>query len=169
MKNYYKKGAFVIYHYKVERKVLWSDTGYGLVGCWKRAVMLENPRDAETGRFTNDFYYEDWVSVKLKDEDGKIFTTTLDNIEPDIAPGSLTHEELIKLYGEIVKGSLYYSDYQNSLGVFQNTASDYYDGFWESLVDEYGSEDEAEKHDTAEEFACYCEGCEYYRPQSLAA
>ena len=164
MKNYYKKGAFVIHHYKE-----WSRKWNEWLPAWKRAVMLENPRDAETGRFTNDLRYEDYVSVKLKDEYGHIFTATLCDIEPDIAPGSLTHEELIKLYGEIVKGSLYYSDYQNSLGVFQNTASDYYDGFWESLVDEYGSEDEAEKHDTAEEFAYYCEGCEYYRPQSLAA
>ena len=169
MKNYYKKGAFVIYHYKEERKVMWSDTGYGLVGCWKRAVMLENPRDAGSGSFTNDFYYEDCVSVKLKDEDGKIFTTTIDNIEPDIAPASLTHDELVTLWGEIIRGSMYYSDYQNSLGVFQNTAMDYYEGFWEYLKDEYGSEEEAEKHDTAEEFAYYCEGCEYYRPQSIAA
>lgn len=168
MKNYYKKGAFVIYHYKEERKVLWSNTGYGLVGCWKRAVMLENPRDWY-GCFTNNYKWEDSVTIKLKDEDGNIFTTTLDNIEPDIAPASLTHDELATLWGEIVRGSMYYSDYRNSLGVFENTALDYYEGFWESLVDEYGSEAEAEKHDTAEEFAYYCEGCEYYRPQSLAA
>lgn len=168
MKNYYKKGVIVIYHYKEWHRVYYKEGGYDWVSAWKRAVMLENPRD-EYGRFTNDFRYESYVSVKLKDEEGKIFTATLDEIEPDIAPGALSHEELVQLYNEISHGSLYYSDYRNSLGVFQNTASDYYDGFWEYLKDEYGSEEEAEKHDMADEFAYYCEGCEYYRPSSLAA
>jgi len=168
MKNHYTRGTIVIYHYKEWRRVYYNESGYDWVSAWKRAVILSTPRD-EYGRFTNDFRYESYVSVNLKDEGGKIFTTTLDNIEPDIAPASLTHDELVTLWGEIVRGSMYYSDYRNSLGVFENTALDYYEGFWESLVDEYGSEAEAEKHDTAEEFAYYCEGCEYYRPQSLAA
>jgi hypothetical protein len=168
MKNYYKKDAIVIYHYKEWHRVYYNALGYDWVSVWKRAVMLENPRD-EYGRFTNDFSDEYAVNFKLKDEDGKVFTATLDEIEPDVAPGALSHEELIRLYNEIVRGSLYYSDYQNTMGVFQETAYDFYEGFWEQLKDEYGSEAEAEKHDTAEAFADYCEGCEYYRPSSLAA
>jgi len=168
MKDYFKKGAIVIYHYKEWRKVYYNALGYDWVPVWKRALMLENPRD-EYGRFTNDFSDEYAVNLKLKDEDGKIFAATLDEIEPDVAPGALSHEELVRLYNEISHGSMYYSDYRNSLGVFENTALDYYEGFWESLKYEYGSEEEADRHDNAEEFAYYCEGCEYLRPNFFAA
>ena len=158
--NYFTKGAQVIYHFKEWSRVYWSESGYGWLSKWKYAVVMETPRDSE-GRFTNDYRYEDEVSVRLKDEDGKIFTTTLDNIEPNIEPSELSHEELIQLYGEISHGSMYYSDYRNSLGVFQNVAMDFYEGFYMSLKDEYGSE-EADKHDNAENFADYCEGCDWY-------
>lgn len=168
MKNRYTKGTIVIYHYKEWRRVYYNESGYDWVSAWKRAVILSTPRD-EYGRFTNDFRYESYVSVNLKDEGGKIFTTTLDNIEPDIDPASLTNDELATLWGEIVRGSMYYSDYQNSLGVFQNTALNYYEGFYEELRYEYGSDEEADWHDTAEEFAYYCQGVEYLRPSSLVA
>lgn len=159
--NYFTKGAQVIFHFEEWTKVLWSASGWGYVPRWKRAVVMETPRDSE-GRFTNDYRYEDEVNVRLKDEDGKIFTTTLDNIEPNIEPSELSHEELIQLYGEISHGSMYYSDYRNNLGVFQNVAMDFYEGFYDSLRDEYGSEEEADKHDNAENFADYCEGCDWY-------
>lgn len=165
--NYFKKGAQVIYHYREWRKVMWSDSGYGYVDEWKRAVMVENPRD-EYGCFTNDFRYESDVFVKLKDENGKIFTATLEEIEPNIEPSELSHEELIQLYGEISHGSMYYSDYQNSLGVFQNVAMDFYEGFYDYLRQEYGSEEEADKHENAENFADYCESCDWYYPPIAA-
>ena len=164
MSNRYTKGTIVIYHYKEWRRVYYNESGYDWVPTWKRALVLSTPRD-EYGRFTNDFRYESYVSVNLKDEEGNIFTTTLDNIEPDIDPASLTCDELAKLWGEIARGSLYYSDYQNTLGVFQNTAYDYYEGFCEELWYEYGSSEEVVKHDTAEEFAYYCQSVEYLRPR----
>lgn len=162
-KNYFKKGAQVIYHHKVRRKVLWSDSGYGYVDEWKRAILVENPRD-EYGRFTNDFQYESHTFVKLKDEKGTIFTATLDEIEEDVDPAMLSFDDCKKLWREICKGSLYYSDYRNSLGVFEETAYNYYEGYWEYLVEEYG-EEKADEKDTAEEFAYYCTGCECCTPR----
>lgn len=164
--NYFKKGAQVIYHYKEWRKVLWSDSGYGYVDEWKRAILLENPRD-EYGRFTSDFTYESYVFVKMKDEDGNIFTATLEEIEEDVDPAMLTFDECKELWSEICRGSDFYCDYRNSLGVFENTAFDYYEGFWEYLVDVYGEENAYEK-DTAEEFAEYCTGCECCTPRLVA-
>lgn len=164
--NYFKKSAQVIYHYRVWRKVLWSDSGYGYVDEWKRAILLENPRD-EYGRFTNDFRYKSDISVKLKDEQGKIFTATLDEIEEDVDPAMLSFDDCKKLWREIRKGSMFTCDYRNSLGVFEKTALDYYEGFLEYLVVEYG-EEKANKKDTAEEFAYYCTGIEPCVPRLVA-
>lgn len=78
----------------------------------------------------------------------------MDDVEPDRDIETLSREELVKLWGEICKGSIYLSDYRNSLGVFEYVASDCYDSFFEYLSGEYG-EKEAEEKDTAENFADY--------------
>jgi len=164
-KNYYR-GEQVIYHFREWTKVYWSDSGFGYVDRWKRAVIVDGPRDSE-GRYTSDYRYEDEVSVKLKDEQGGVFRTTIDNIEHDIDPATLSTEELVKLYGEIAHGSMYYSDYRNSLGVFENVAMDFYDGYAdevyydmrEELGDDVSCEESYERQ-SAEGFAYYCQNCE---------
>ena len=162
-KNFFKKGAHVIYHYKEWRQVYYLTHGtHDWVHTWKRATVLETPRD-EYGRFTNDFRYERDVFVKLRDNDGKVFTATLYELEPDVDPGSLTDDELKTLWSEISHGSMYYSDYRNSLGVFENTALNYYEGYFEELCDELGSPFNAEQEQCAETFAEYYQGCEYLR------
>ncbi len=168
MKNYYTKGAYVIYHYKVRRKVLWNNHGWADLDEWKRAIILETPRD-EYGRFTNDYTWERDVTVKIMFEDGNVTTTTLDTIEPDVDPSTLSEQDVKELFKQIARGSIYYDDYRNSFGVFNHTLSDYYDGFWGKLVSEWGNEDEAEKHDTFEEFYWYCQNTEYWRPEFNAA
>lgn len=148
---YYKKGAPVIYHYQEWRKVYWSKSGYGWVDVWKRATLVAPPRD-EYGRFTN--HEPDICSVTLRDEQGNIFEANIDRVEPDRKITDLTREELVKLYSQVCRYSLYYSDYKNTLGVFQNVALEYFEGFWQYLVGEFG-EERAEKEDTAEGFAEY--------------
>lgn len=69
----------------------------------------------------------------------------------------MTIEELIKLYGQVCRFPMFYKDYKNTLGVFENVVLDCFEGFWEHLVSEYG-EEQAEKEDTAEAFADYVEG-----------
>jgi len=151
MKTYYRKGASVIYHYQEWRRVYWSKSGYGWVDVWKRATLVAPPRD-EYGRFTN--HEPDICSVTLKDEQGNIFEANIDRVEPDRKITDLTREELVKLYSQVCRYSLYYSDYKNTLGVFQNVVSVYFEGFWKYLVGEFG-EEQAEKEDTAEGFAEY--------------
>lgn len=164
MKNYYKKGSYVRYEHIERRKNAWGD--YYDSKEYTPAIVVENPRD-EYGRFTSDFRLEEDVNVKIKLESGEILNATLEEVCPDVAPGSLSIEELKKLRRQICGGSMYISDYNNTLGVFNETAYDYYEGFWEYLCEEYG--DSAEEHDTQEEFAEYCYGIEYYRPSSLSA
>lgn len=151
---YYKKGAPVIYHYQEWRRVYWSESGYGWVGKWKRATLVAPPRD-EYGRFTN--YEPDIYSVTLKDEQGHIFNADIENVEPDRKITDLTRDELIKLYDQVCRFSIYYCDYKNIFGVFQNVVLDCFEGYLEHLVSEYG-EKQAEKEDTAEAFADYVEG-----------
>lgn len=148
---YYKKGASVIYHYKEWRRVYWSDSGYGYVPVWKRCTVVCTPRNAY-GQFTT----EDWDMefVTLKDEDGRTFQASLEDVEPDRDVETLSREELVKLWGEIRKGSIYFKDYQNSLGVFEEVAHDWYVSFWMYLSGEHG-EKEVEQKDTAENFADY--------------
>lgn len=133
MEKYLKKNAPVIYHYQELREVMWSDTGVGLVPCHKKAVMIDNPRD-EYGRFAST--EDEYNTVKIKTEDGRIFTTELRNIEPNRDIVDLSKEEVKKLWDEIKKGSMYYSDYSNSLGVFENVAMDYYEGYAEQCENE---------------------------------
>lgn len=148
---YYKKGASVIYHYKEWRRVYWSDSGYGYVPVWKRCTVVCTPRNAY-GQFTT----EDWDMefVTLRDEDGRTFQASLEDVEPDRDVETLSREELVKLWGEIRKGSIYFKDYQNSLGVFDEVAHDWYVSFWMYLSGEHG-EKEVEQKDTAENFADY--------------
>lgn len=67
---------------------------------------------------------------------------------------NLSEDELKKLRTEIRGGSIYTTDYKNSLGVHPDVVCDAYDDFWSSLEDEYGYEN-AEEHDTPEEFAYF--------------
>ena len=164
MKNFFKKGSFVMYEYE-ERRTNAFGMPY-MAKEYKPAIVIENPRD-EYGQFTSDFEWKYGITVKIKFEDGETITTELKNVYPDVSPCSLTIEELKELRKQICGGSLYYGDYNNTLGVFNRTASDYYDGFWEYISSEHG--EDAEKYDTPEEFACYCYGTEYYRPSSLSA
>lgn len=151
--DYYKKGAQVIYNERICD--YYGNTGFSIKP--QQCVIEEQPRD-EQGRFTNDFQYESYITVKLRDKNGKLIVTTLDKVEPNRDPSELTFDELENLWKEIRRGSIYTSDYRNFQGVYEGIACDCYEGFWASLVDEYKEETEAEKHDTPEEFADYCIG-----------
>ena len=147
---YYKKGAQVIYHYRELRKVIWSSC-LEWVSEWKRARIVCAPRDAN-GRFVNK--ESDIEIMTLKDDSGRKFNASIDEVEPDRDIETLSREELIKLFGQICRGSIYLSDYNNSLGVFNAVVFDWYEGFWNHLIGVFG-EKEAERQDTAENFAEY--------------
>jgi hypothetical protein len=142
---------------------MWTNnpSGYDWCPVWERALVLEIPRD-EYGRFSSDM--DDYDTIKLKTESGKIVVAKLGNVEHDYDPSTLSDKELEVLYHQIVKGSLYYADYRNTLGVFENTACDYYEGFVEDLRSTYGSDELADEFDTVENFVDYCKGVEYLRP-----
>lgn len=63
----------------------------------------------------------------------------------------LSYDELICLFDEIVLGSIFTSDYNNSFGVNPSELYEYGEYFFKYLYREYGKE--WEDHDTAAEFA----------------
>ena len=170
MEHVFKRGEQVIFHYKEWTKVMWSDSGWGWVPVWKRAIVQGTPRDETTGRFTTDYRYDDEVVVRLKDEDGHVFDATIRDIEQDVDPCTLSTEELVKLYGQIRRGSMYYSDYKNTLGVFEATAMDFYEGYedelYHDLKEQLGREPSDNEFDSslsALGFSAYCQSCEAWR------
>ena len=98
---------------------MWSDSGYGWVPAWKRCKVVCTPRNAD-GKFTTDKW--DMEFVTLKDEDGRTFQASMEDVEPDRDIQTLSREELVKLWGKVCKGSIYLCDYRNSLGVFEDVA-----------------------------------------------
>lgn len=168
-KDFIKKGGRAVLHYFVRERVYYLNEGsHDYVPHTKHVRIISSPRD-EYGRFTNDFYYDDCITVKVIDERGDIEEVTIDNLEPDVDPASLSFEQLKQLYREMCKGSLYYSDYRNTLGVFENVAMDMYDSFYSSLCEDYyNNEAEIEKHDNEKEFAEYASELDCYLPEIAA-
>lgn len=151
---YYRKGASVIYHYKEWRRVWWSNSGYGWVDEWKRCSIVCTPRD-KFGRFTTNKH--DMEFVTLKDRNGLLFQASIEEVEPDRDIETLSREELVKMWGEFRRGSMYFHHYANTLGVFEEVAMEWYEGFWGYLAEEHG-EEAADVEDTAENFADYVLG-----------
>ena len=149
-RNHYKKGSQVIYHYCND---------------WRRAVIVSPPQWYRPAR-DPDFQFEG-ETVKIKDEYGKTFVAWMYEIEPDLDPVTLTKNELKSLFGQIVRGSVLYSDYKNDVGVFEHVASDLYDSFWENLKRECDyDEDKIREADNATNFAEYAKSCRrnFFRP-----
>ena len=89
----------------------------------------------------------------------------LDNLteSTNVDVNNLTKEQLWKLRQEIVLGSLYTHDYDNSFGIDPSAVSNFFDGFIEdSQVDDFGKsiDREVEEYDNAEDLYNYYCSCE---------
>lgn len=86
------------------------------------------------------------------DHDGewKIVAEDDFDIERDIF--DLSRDELVRLRKQICVCSMFVSDYINSFGVNPDALCNLCEDYWSYLCDEFG-EDEADAHDTPEEFA----------------
>ena len=120
------------------------------------ATVIGSPRDIDTKKFVSlwGYIYEDETEVLVRDEKGREFYVSLEDIEPYAEISDLSFDELKTLRSEISVGSCYLSDYENSFGVDTEYLSSLCEDYWHYLCDEYG-EDEADAHDTPEEFAIF--------------
>ena len=81
----------------------------------------------------------------------------------NIDVNNLTKEQLWKLRQEIVLGSLYTHDYDNSFGIDPSAVSNFFDGFIEDAqMDDYGRPNnrKTEEYDNAEDLYNYYRSCE---------
>lgn len=112
-------------------------------------TIVGKPRDKYTHRFCSpdDCY----AKVKVRDEKGDEYDVRCDCLSVYNTMADLDHEDFAQLRKEVVLGSCYTSDYQNSFGIDPNEVYNYCEGFGE----ETGWDEEK---DTPEAFADYCEG-----------
>lgn len=105
------------------------------------------------GTFTNT-YDDDYVVLVVDDK--HVIAESYECEDEWCSPYDLGEEELKTLFSEIRRGSIYLSDYRNSVGVTWDEASDYCDDYYRWLEEKYG--DKCDDHDNLEswlEFAIY--------------
>lgn len=98
-------------------------------------------------------YDNDTTYCILKDGD-ELRVVEEDDVHSPRTIEELSHDELMRLHGDICRGSMYYDDYRNTVDVPDGVAMQAWEDFYNELYEEYG--EAAEEHDTAQEFAdCY--------------
>lgn len=102
------------------------------------------------GKYTNR--YDDEMYI-LKKCDNEYLIVEKTDIEEYSSPYDLNEEDTETLFNEIRRGSIYLSDYANSVGCTWNEASSFCDGYYEWLYKEYG--EEYEEHDNVESWLRY--------------
>jgi len=96
-------------------------------------------------------YDEDTDYCILKDGDELRVVEECDVHSPRTID-ELSHDELMTLWGDICRGSMYYDDYRNTVDVPDGEAMQAWEDFYNELYEEYG-EEHADEHDTPMEFA----------------
>ena len=114
-------------------------------------TVIDRPRD-EIGCFCRASAYGARVKVRFPDGDEDYVDCDYLSVYNTMA--DLTHEDYVKLRGEICHGSIYLSDYRNSFGVDENDVYAASEGFGMAT----GWNDD---EDTPENFADYCDGVEW--------
>lgn len=94
----------------------------------------------------NDYY--------VIETDGKLKVVNADEVDVIRHIPELSRRELQELRKQISVGSIYLSDYYNTLGVPKEEASSYAEGYLDYLQEEFG--EDWESHDTPEMFDYYC-------------
>ena len=103
----------------------------------------------------------DWQAVYNREKTWEEIDAMNESANIDV--NNLTKEQLWKLRQEIVLGSLYTSDYNNSFGIDPSAVYGFFDGFIEDAqMDDYGkpNDRETEEYDNAEDLYNYYRSCE---------
>lgn len=89
------------------------------------------------GKYTNHFDDEMYILIK---EDNEYLIVEKTDIEEYSSPYDLNEEDTKTLFNEIGRGSIYLSDYANSVGCTWDEASSFCEGYYEWLYEEYGED-----------------------------
>lgn len=123
-----RRGDFVCHEQTIEN--WWGNP----IGVKKQAgIVVSNPRDTYTGRFCKA---EEWCAVvRLQPKQGEVYDVEMRYLTKIKRLEDFTREDLAQLRSEVVLNSLYESDYQNSFGISQHSASLFFDSYLEDISD----------------------------------
>ena len=148
-KSYFAEGEKCMYNGIV---VIVSEIKYK----WYDDDEIPTPNDEN---ITENPQWFEWIVRDEKDHTNYWYCDCED-LEEIRKITDLNTEELKKLRNQICIGSIYVSDYNNTLNVPANEVSDYSDSYIEHLFElagEGATLDDAYEKDSAEEFAYYIE------------
>jgi len=120
-----------------EDRVLYEGKVYDVYG------YATGSGDCDYDEDTDYCILKDGDELKVVEEDDVCSPRTIDE---------LSHDELMTLWGDIRRGSMFYDDYRNTVDVPDGEAMQAWEDFYNELYEEYG-EEHADEHDTAQEFA----------------
>ena len=106
--------------------------------CKQTGTVASNPRDPYTGRFCKPD--ELCAVVRLQPKQGEAYDVETRYLTRIKRLEDFTREDLARLRSEVVLNSLYESDYRNSFGISQQSASLFFDSYLED-ISERASED----------------------------
>ena len=102
------------------------------------------------GKYTNR--YDDEMYI-LKNGDDEYLIVEKTDIEEYSNPYELNEEDTETLFNEISRGSIYLSEYKNSVGCTCEDACNFCESYYEWLQEEFG--EEADEHDNLESWLMY--------------
>lgn len=123
-----RRGDFVCYEETFENR--WGSP----IRVEKHAgIVVGNPRDPYTGRFCKA---DEWCAVvRLQPKQGEAYDVEMRYLRRIKRLEDFTREDLARLRREVTLNSLYESDYQNSFGISQQSASLFFDSYLEDISD----------------------------------
>lgn len=137
---------------EVEKETSWG--GSQLCLCSLRPIIKEKKEVVYNSKVCKLIGYDEEKDFAVIETDEKLRVVYADEVDEIRHVPDLSRRELQELRKQISVGSIYLSDYCNTLGVPREEASNYAEGYLDYLREEYG--EDWESHDTPEMFDYYC-------------
>lgn len=140
---------------------VYSFTPLSVLGRKVTAVIIDGKKFTPAGKETTRFYSNARVKIKYeiysnrKRREIEDFAC-LGDLQPVRKVAECNFRDLQKIFLEIGWGSIYISDYKNSLQIDPYDLENYCENYIEAVSEEHP--DDWEKHINAKDFACYCFG-----------
>lgn len=116
----------------------------------EKEVMYDGMMYDLRGKYINDEGDEKYVLI---DKNTEYLFVDKDDIQERHDVNLLDKEGYKTLFNEISRGSIYLSDYRNSVGCTCEDVCDFCENYYEWLQEEYG--DDADEHDNIESWLMY--------------
>ena len=116
----------------------------------EKEVLYDGEKYEVRGKYINDEEEEKYVLI---DKNTEYFFVDKDEVQERHYVDSLNEEGYKTLFKEIKRGSIYLSDYKNSVCCTCEDVCDFCENYYEWLQEEYG--DDADEHDNLESWLTY--------------